>query len=136
MEYSMAVWTDRPQVLDRIDQVDPSDFRQRAEVVNVDVPLRHLPIPRSEAETADTACAAVGRDALPTGLRVALVGVHCDCADGSLNETGRRNLIGQCEPRSGDGCRSQCRAVVGLRIFASGRSCSGSSFGNREDLRK
>ena len=71
----MAVRADRLQVLDRIDHVLAPNFRQWTEVVDVDVPVGHLPIHRPEAKPADVAGGAVGRDAQPACLRVALVGV-------------------------------------------------------------
>src|SRR5439155_6887382 len=89
MQDRVAVWTDRPQVLDRIDYRLAPDFGQRPDVVDVDIPVRLGAVYRPEAEPADAAGGAVGRDAPPAGLRVALIGVDQNPIPRPLLDRGR-----------------------------------------------
>jgi hypothetical protein len=121
MNHSMAVRAHGPQVFDWINHVLTGYLREWSAVMDVNELRQCGPVDRSEVEPADAAPAAVMLNAPATGLRVALVGVHGDCTNGSLDETGRRHLFGQCELGKGNSCRRRCRAVIGLRLGAVGR---------------
>jgi hypothetical protein len=81
VKHSVTVWAHRPQVRGWIDCVCLANLGQWAKVMDVDIPLGHMPIHGSEAEPAHGATCAVGRDALAARLRVALVGVDRDPPD-------------------------------------------------------
>jgi hypothetical protein len=89
MKYRMAVRAHRPQIRHWIDRMGFANLGQRAEVMNVDVPLDYLPVCGTEAESADMATRAVGSDAITTGPRVAFVSVD-DHAPGRAFDTQRR----------------------------------------------
>jgi len=86
----VTIGAHRQQICDRINDVLASDLRQRANVMNVDIPFRFSTIHGSKIELADAAASAVSFDALSPSFWIALVGVDNDAARCTLNERDRR----------------------------------------------
>jgi hypothetical protein len=59
----MTIWTDRAQILDRIDKVFFADLRQGLDMMDVDESIRKWAIYGGEVEVAHYACRTMSSDA-------------------------------------------------------------------------
>lgn len=80
----MAIWTERNEVLFRIDHVISTQLADRHDVMDLDVPIRLRAVCSSEIYAARKACITVYRKRSSSVAPVPFVPVHLDFLDGSL----------------------------------------------------
>lgn len=73
MNYRMTVWTNRTQILDRVQLVTLANFRKENEMMNVNEPVADLTECFSKTEPANETTSAIVRDARLTCAGITFV---------------------------------------------------------------
>jgi hypothetical protein len=72
----VTVGAHRPQILNWIDNILIAEFRERPDVMDMDIAIRLRSVCLTEAEVADDALGSVGLDASTPRFPVTLVRIH------------------------------------------------------------